>query len=118
MAETVTFIFCGDGASLSTGSHVAERVRQVADDVDLALEVYRFGPARAALTSSFDDEVHVEYRAQIDALVAAGVRVGACLNAAVANETEDELHRRDLTLEYARDALARYGLEDAVVVSF
>lgn len=118
MAKTVIFIFHGDDASLSAGSHVAERVRQVADDVDLELEVYCFGPAQAAITSPVDDEVHAEYRAQIDALVASGVRVGACLNAAVANETEDELRRRGVTLEYARDAFARYGLEGAAVVSF
>ncbi len=118
MAKTVLFIFHDDDASLSAGSHVAERVRQVAEDVDLELEVYCFGPAQAAITSSVDDKVHAEYRAQIDALVAAGVRVGACRNAAVANETEDELRRRGVTLEYARDAFARYGLEGAAVVSF
>ncbi len=118
MAKTVIFIFHGDDASLSAGSHVAERVRQIADDVDVELEVFCFGPAQAAITSAAVDEVHIEYRAQIDALAAAGVRVSACLNAAVADGTENELRDRGIRLEYARDAFARYGLEGAAVISF
>ena len=118
MAKTVIPIFHGDDASLSAGSRVAERVRHVVDDVDLELEVYRFASAQDAITSPVNNEVHAEYRAQIDALVASGVRVGACLNAAVANETEDELRRRGVTLEYARDAFARAGLEGAAVIGW
>jgi hypothetical protein len=118
MAKTVIFLFHGDEDSLSAGSHVAERVRQVADDQGVELEVYCFGPAQGALTAPSDEKVRVEYRDQIDALAAAGVRVGACLNAANAAGTAEELTARGLTLEYARDAFVRYGLEGATVISF
>ena len=118
MAKTVIFLFHDDEDSLSAGSHVAERVRQVATDQGLTLEVFCFGPAQRALTEPSDRPVHVEYREQMEALVAAGVTVGACLNAANANGTFEELTRRGVTLEYARDAFVRYGLEGATVISF
>ena len=118
MAKTVIFIFRDDGDSLSAGSHVAERVRQVADAQGVELEVFCFGPAQRALTHPSDDPVRVEYREQMGALAAAGVTVGACLNAAHADGTHDELIERGITLEYARDAFARFGLEGASVISF
>jgi len=65
-----------------------------------------------------DTPARVEYREQIDALAAAGVPVGACLNAATAAGTVEALTARRITLEFARDAFARYGLEGAAVVSF
>jgi len=97
---------------------VAERVRQVADDHGVELEVFCFGPAQGALTEPSDEKVRVEYRDQIDALAAAGVRVGACLNAANAAGTTDALTARGLTLEFARDAFVRFGLEGATMISF
>ena len=118
MAKTVVFLFHGDNDSLGAGSHVAERVRQVADDHDVELEVYCFGPAQAALTETSDDPTRTEYRGQIDALTAAGVRVGACLNAATSAGTVEALSARGLTLEFARDAFVRFGLEGASVISF
>ena len=118
MPKTVIHLFHADDASLSAGSHVAERIRQVASERGLELEVYCFGPAQNALTDDSDDPVRAEYKAQIDALVVAGVPVGACLNAANASGTAEELRGRGLTLQYARDAFARYGLEGAAVITF
>ena len=118
MAKTVIFLFHGDDDSLNAGSHVAERVRQVAGDHGVELEVFCFGPAQSALTEPSDAKVRVEYREQINALAAAGVRVGACLNAANAAGTGDELTARGITLEFARDAFVRFGLEGATVISF
>ncbi len=118
MAKTVIFLFHGDDHSLNAGSHVAERIRQVADDEGVELEVFCFGPAQGALTEPSDDKVRVEYRDQIDALVAAGVRVGTCLNAANAAGTADALTARGVTLEFARDAFVRYTLDGATVISF
>jgi len=118
MTKTVIFLFHGDDDSLGAGSHVAERVRQVAADRGVELEVFCFGPAQSALIELSDDPVRVAYRTQIDALAAAGVPVGACLNAATANGTVEELTARGITLQYARDAFARYGLEGAAVMSF
>jgi hypothetical protein len=118
MAKTVIFLFHGDDDSLNAGSHVAERVRQVADEQRVELEVFCFGPAQAALTETDETPTRVEYRQQIDALAAAGVPVGACLNAATAAGTVEALTARGITLQFARDAFARYGLESASVISF
>ncbi|MFN7148250.1 MAG: hypothetical protein ACK4V6_02095 [Microthrixaceae bacterium] len=118
MATTVIFLFHGDDDSLNAGSHVAERIRQVADDQGVELEVYCFGPAQAALTEHDDNKVRVEYSDQIDALVAAGVRVGASHHAANAAGTADTLTTRGVTLEFARDAFVRHTLDGATVISF
>lgn len=118
MAKTVIFIFHADDNSLGTGSHVAERIRQVTAERGVELEVFCFGPAQDALSDGSTEPAHVEYRKQIDALAAAGVPVGACLNDAKAAGTVENLESRGITLQYARDAFARFGLEGASVVSF
>ena len=117
MPKTVIHLFHDDDASLTSGSHVAERIRQVAGEQGLELEVYIFGPAQKALADT-QSEARAEYNAQIDALVQAGVPVGACLNSATAAGTVDALTERGITLQYARDAFTRYGLEGAAVISF
>jgi len=118
MAKVIIHLFHGDNDSLAAGSHVAERVRQVAGDQHVDLEVYCFGPAQGALSDGSTDPTRTEYNAQIDALVAAGVPVGACLNAARAAGTEETLSARGITLQYARDAFVRFALEGATVIGF
>ena len=118
MAKTVIFLFHGDNDSLNAGSHVAERVRQAAPDAGVDLEVFCFGPAQAAMTEASTDPVRVEFREQIDALVEAGVRVGVCVNAAIANAQEKALAARGVTLEFARDAFIRFAVDGAAVLSF
>ncbi|MHB1594069.1 MAG: hypothetical protein ACYCO9_10525 [Streptosporangiaceae bacterium] len=118
MAKAVIHLFHGDEDSLATGSHVAERIRQVAGDQHVDLEVFCFGPAQGALSDASGDATRSEYNRQIDELVAAGVPVGACLNAARAAGTEQVLQGRGITLQYARDAFARFALEGAAVISF
>ncbi|MHB1087844.1 MAG: DsrE family protein [Acidimicrobiales bacterium] len=118
MATSVIHLFHGDEDSLSAGSHVAERIRQVAGEQGVALEVFCFGPGQGALSRSGESEVLSEYNQQIDELVAAGVRVGACVNAARAQGTEEALLARGITLEFARDAFVRYALEGATVLTF
>ncbi|MHB1874751.1 MAG: hypothetical protein ACYCPF_07855 [Streptosporangiaceae bacterium] len=114
----VVHLFHGDDDSLSAGSHVAERIRQVAAAQDAGLEVYCFGPAQAALSSHQDGPVRAEYNQQIDDLAAAGVPVSACLNAARAAGQEEALAKRGIRLQYARDAFVRYALEGATVITF
>ncbi|WP_298336344.1 hypothetical protein [Ferrimicrobium sp.] len=118
MAKVVIHLFHGDPDSLSAGSHVAERVRQVAADQHVELEIYCFGPAQAALSGSDGDAVVTEYNDQLDALIAAGVPVGTCRNAAEAAGTEEALRKRGFVLQYARDAFVRYALEGATVIGF
>lgn len=116
MAKVVLHLFRDDQDSLSAGSHVAERIRQVAGDHNVEIEVFCFGPAQRALTN--DDPALTEYNQQIDELIAAGVPVGACLNAAAAAGTEHALSERGIALQYARDAYIRYALEGASVMNF
>ncbi len=118
MATSVIHLFHADDDSLNAGSHVAERIRQVAQSEGVTLEVFCFGPAQSALSAPRDSAVRAEYNEQIDALVAAGVRVGACINAARANGHEAELTERGITLEFARDAFVRYALDGASVITF
>ena len=118
MAKVVIHLFHADEDSLAAGSHVAERVRQVAGDSGVALEVYCFGPAQGALGDTSGDPTRAEYNRQIDELVAAGVPVGACLNAARAAGSEKALSERSITLQYARDAYVRFALEGATVLNF
>jgi len=118
MAKVVIHLFHGDEDSLAAGSHVSERVRQVAGDQEVDLEVYCFGPAQSALSEVSDDTTRTEYNTQIDELVAAGVPVGACLNAARAAGTEQALADRGIVLQYARDAFVRFALEGATVITF
>jgi hypothetical protein len=118
MAKVVIHLFHGDEDSLATGSHVAERVRQVAGDQDVDLEVFCFGPAQGALSDASGDATRSEYNRQIDELVAAGVLIGACLNAARAAGAEQALQGRGITLQFARDAFVRFALEGATLINF
>jgi hypothetical protein len=118
VATSVIHLFHGDDDSLSAGSHVAERIRQVADEQGLKVEVFCFGPAQSALTSTSDSAVLAEYNQQIDELIGHGVVVSACLNAARANGHEEALASRGVALVFARDAFARYALEGASVLTF
>jgi hypothetical protein len=118
MAKVVIHLFHADEDSLGAGSHVAERVRQVAGDNGVDLEVYCFGPAQGALGDTSEDPTRAEYNRQIDELVAAGVPVGACLNAARAAGSERALSERGIALQYARDAYVRFALEGATVLNF
>ncbi|WP_298208532.1 DsrE family protein [Ferrimicrobium sp.] len=118
MAKVVIHLLHGDAGSLSAGSHVAERVRQVAGEQQVELEVYCFGAAQAALTDRDGSTEVKAYNDQLDALIAAGVPVGACLNAAQAAGVEEVLRKRGFTLQYARDAFVRYAIEGATVIGF
>lgn len=117
MPKTIIHLFHDDDASLGSGSHVAERIRQVAGEQGLELEVYCFGPAQKALGDT-ESAVRAEYNAQIDALVQAGVPVGACLKRRTAAGTVDALTERGVKLQFARDAFVRCGLEGAAVITF
>lgn len=116
MAKVIIHLFHGDEDSLSAGSHVAERVRQVAADQQVDVEVFCFGPAQRALSA--ESPAMAEYNKQIDELITAGVPVGACLNAARAAGTEQALSERGVGLQYARDAYVRYAVEGATVMNF
>ncbi|OJU41494.1 MAG: hypothetical protein BGN97_09990 [Microbacterium sp. 69-10] len=115
--KTVAHIFHDDEDSLLTGSRLPRRVAEVAAQNDVEVEVFVFGAAQRRLGRS-ETDTDRKFNAQIDELIAAGVPVGACVNAARADGAETELLERGLTLAVARDVFLRYTLEGATVVGF
>lgn len=114
MTKIVIHLFHDDATSLANGSHVAERIRQVAGERKVQLEVYVFGPAEKALAKP---ELK-DYNEQIDALACRGVAVRTCISIAEGLGATEAFKTRGLELEYARDAFVRFALEDATVISF
>jgi hypothetical protein len=112
--KVVIHIFHADDGSLVTGAHVSERIRQVKEERGVALEVYVFGPAEKALA----DPARSEFRQTLTKLAQAGVPVHICRDIAESMAKADEFRGLGFTLEYARDAFARYAVEGATVISF
>ncbi len=115
--KTVAHIFHDDADSLTIGSRLPGRIAKVAADDDIGVEVFVFGPAQRRLTQT-DSETDRLFNAQIDELIASGIRVGACINSARAEGAQDALTRRGLTLSVARDEFIRFTLERATVITF
>lgn len=114
--KTVVHVFHDDADSVRTGVRVAQRIAEVADERGVEIEVFCFGPAQRLLAR--DDELADHLNAQIDALVATGVRVGACISLARADQLEDALRARGIALNVARDEFIRFTLEGATVLTF
>jgi hypothetical protein len=114
MAKVAVHVFHDDAAALASGSHVAERIRQVKAEPGVGLEVYVFGPAEQALADPSRDV----FNATIDGLIAAGVSVGTCIDIAERLGQRAAFASRGLRLEYARDAFVRLAREGATVISF
>ncbi|MFJ8919692.1 Uncharacterized protein conserved in archaea [Streptomyces sp. LamerLS-316] len=120
MPKTVIHVFHDDDHSITTGTRVAQRIQEIAPEHDSSVEVFCMGPAQRRLTGGGADpeEAAAVYNRQIDELIAGGVPVGACVNAARADGSEAELLRRGLTLRVARDEYLRFTLEQATVITF
>jgi hypothetical protein len=114
MRKLAIHIFHDDTSSLGSSSHMAERIRQVMAERNVALEVYIFGLAEKALT----DSARTAFNAYVDGLIAAGVPVGTCISIAEDLGQREAFAARGLRLEYARDAFVRLAIEGATVVSF
>ncbi|MFD1713649.1 DsrE family protein [Amnibacterium flavum] len=115
--KTVVHVFHDDADSLRTGTRVAQRVHEVSGENGVDIEVFCFGPAQRRLIRA-EDETSRIFNTQIDELIEAGVRVGACVNAARADGTEDALRARGLVLSVARDEFVRFTVEGATVITF
>ena len=118
MPKTVIHVFHDDDDSIATGSRVAQRIQEIAPDHGSSVEVFCFGPAQRRLTNGGDSAAIAAFNRQIDELIAGGVVVGACINAARAEGTEAALAQRGLTLRVARDEFLRFTLEGATVITF
>lgn len=114
MKKLVVHVFHADPDSLSTSAHVSERIRQVAADRGVQLEVFLFGPAEAALL----DAAAAEYNATIDDLARQGVAVFTCLNTARDLGAEATFAARGIQTAFARDKFVEYAADDATVISF
>jgi intracellular sulfur oxidation DsrE/DsrF family protein len=117
MAKTVVHIFHDDPDALTIGSRLPQRIREVSEEQGVEVEVFCFGAAQRRLTAS-ETEADQTFNRQVDELIALGVPVGACVNAARADGAEEQLLARGLTLRVARDEFLRFTLEGATVVSF
>tara|TARA_R100000365_G_scaffold3592_1_gene12487 strand:+ start:182 stop:535 length:354 start_codon:yes stop_codon:yes gene_type:complete len=117
MKKTVVHVFHDDDDALTLGTRVPQRIAEVAAENGVAVEVFVFGPAQRHLTVSQTD-ADAQFNRQIDELISAGIRVGACVNAARAAGVEDDLGRRGIVLSVARDEFLRFTLEGATVISF
>ncbi|WGL52416.1 DsrE family protein [Nocardioides sp. BP30] len=115
--KTVAHIFHDDADSLIIGSRLPARVAEIAAHDDIGVEVFVFGPAQRHLTQ-VDTETDRVFNAQIDAVIAAGIPVGACINASRAEGTQTTLAQRGLKLSVARDEFIRFTLERATVITF
>lgn len=115
--KTVIHIFHDDADSIATGSRVAQRMMEIAADEGVDVEIFCFGPAQRRLTAT-DTEPESTFNRQIDELIAGGVHVGACVNAARADGAEDALRARGLDLQVARDEFLRFTLEGSTVITF
>lgn len=116
-AQTVIHVFHDDDDAVMTGTRVAQRILEVAADQGVDLEVFCFGPAQRRIGRGAG-EADATFDRQLDELVAAGVSVGACVNAARAEGVEAELDARGFRHQVARDALVRFTLEGATVITF
>lgn len=117
MPKTVIHVFHDDDDSVTTGTRVAQRIHEVAAAQGVELEVFCFGPAQRRIGRGAG-AADVTFDRQLDELVAAGVTVGACVNAARADGVEADLDARGFRLQVARDALLRFTLEGATVITF
>lgn len=115
--KSVVHLFHDDVESLRTGTRVAQRVAEVSEERGVEVEVFCFGPAQQHL-ADMDTEAGAVFNERIDALIAGGVRVGACVNVARADGTEAALQARGVVLSVARDEFVRFTLESATVITF
>lgn len=113
MKKLVIHVFHADPASLNAGSHVSERIRQVAAEKDVTLEVFLFGPAEKALI----DPALADYNTAIDDLTKQGVPVFTCLNTAKDLGSEAAFAARGIQTAFARDKFVEYAAEGATVIS-
>jgi intracellular sulfur oxidation DsrE/DsrF family protein len=113
MKKLVIHIFHVHENAAITGAKLAERVRQVAAEHGVALEIFIFGAAIGALS----DPAQAEYRDALVALAKAGVPVKVCQQTVENMGQADALKALGLGLEYARDAFIRFALEGATIIS-
>jgi len=113
MKKLVIHIFHVHENAAITGARLAERIRQIAPERGVELEIFLFGAAIGAAA----DPAQSEFRDALAALAQAGVPVKVCQQAVEAIGQVDAMAALGFGLEYARDAFVRFALEGATVIS-
>lgn len=113
MKKLVIHIFHVHENAAITGAKLAERIRLVAKERGVTLEVFIFGAAIGALV----DPTQTEFSNALVALAKNGVPVLVCQQAVEAIGQAEALKAQGFTLELARDAFIRFALESATVIS-
>ena len=113
MKKVVIHIFHVHENAAITGAKLAERIRQVAGERGIELELFIFGAAIGALA----DHAQFEFRDALVALAKQGVPVHVCQQAVEAMGQAEAMRALGFGLELARDAFIRFALEGATVIS-
>lgn len=113
MKKLVIHIFHAHEGAPDTGAKLSERIRLVAAQRDVSLEIFVFGPAIAVLV----DPEQSAFRDALGALSTQQVPVHVCQQTVEKMGKMEMLTKLGFGLEYARDAFIRFALEDATVIS-
>lgn len=113
MKKLVIHIFHVHENAALTGAKLAERIRQVASERGVELELFIFGAAIGALA----DPAQVDFRNALAALAKQGVPVHVCQQAVETIGQAEAMKAQGFGLEYARDAFIRFTIEGATVIS-
>ena len=112
MNKLVIHIFHTHEGSTDIGPKLAERVRLVAAEREVSLELFIFGPAIAALV----DPAQLAFRDALAALAQQNVPILVCRQTVEMMGKAELLMGLGFKLEYARDTFIRYALEGATVI--
>jgi len=113
MKKLVIHIFHVHENAAITGAKLAERIRQVAPERGVELEIFLFGAAIGAVA----DPSQGEFRDALAALAKQGVPVLVCQQAVEAMGQGEAMRAMGFGLEFARDAFIRFAIEGATVIS-
>lgn len=113
MKKLVIHIFHAHESAPDTGAKLSERIRMVAAERDISLELFIFGPAIAALI----DPAQPAFRDALAALARQKVPVHVCQQTVEMMGKVEMLANLGFELEFARDAFIRFALEGATVIS-
>lgn len=113
MKKLVIHIFHVHENAAITGAKLAERIRQVAGERGVELELFIFGAAIGALA----DPTQADFRDALAALAKQGVPVHVCQQAVEAISQAEAMQAQGFGLEFARDAFIRFAVEGATVIS-
>lgn len=113
MRKLVIHIFHAHEGAPETGAKLSERIRMVAAERGVSLELFIFGPAITALV----DPAQPAFRDALAALARQKVPVHVCQQTVEMMGKVEMLTNLGFGLEFARDAFIRFALEGATVIS-